>query len=296
MPATTSGVDAGAAVGLGSLHEPTPDAASRPTDEDILAQENMIRMAEASRVNYIGDLEGMTALYSEYERGSAVFRRKIESLSATYSHMRRTRGDGNCFFRGFCFAYLEYLSVSGDEEERERFRGVMSRSADMLEQGGFDRIVFEDALDVLTDLAGTREQSPSVEEILLSMRDEGTSQMLVMLLRFVTSAEIQRRTDFFAPFVLGMTDMTVGEFCNKSVVVMGEESDHIHIVALSDALGVPLRVMYLDGSPAGFDGAVDAEAGTVPHHDFVPEGCSKEPLFTLLYRPGHYDILYQGAK
>lgn len=43
MPATTSGVDAGAAVGLGSLHEPTPDAASRPTDEDILAQENMIR-------------------------------------------------------------------------------------------------------------------------------------------------------------------------------------------------------------------------------------------------------------
>lgn len=29
---------------------------------------------------------------SEYERGSAVFRRKIESLSATYSHMRRTRG------------------------------------------------------------------------------------------------------------------------------------------------------------------------------------------------------------
>lgn len=53
-------------------------------------------------------------------------------------------------------------------------------------------------------------------QILLSMRDEGTSQMLVMLLRFVTSAEIQRRTDFFAPFVLGMTDMTVGEFCNKS--------------------------------------------------------------------------------
>ena len=77
----------------------------------------------------------------------------------------------------------------------------------------------------------------------------------------------------------------------SAVVVMGEESDHIHIVALSDALGVPLRVMYLDGSPAGFDGAVDAEAGTVPHHDFVPEGCSKEPLFTLLYRPGHYDIL-----
>lgn len=79
---------------------------------------------------------------------------------------------------------------------------------------------------------------------------------------------------------------------------MGEESDHIHITALSDALGVPIRVEYLDRSSS--DGGV-----AVNHHDFVPstsgntDNLTKEtklglrrPLVTLLYRPGHYDILY----
>lgn len=192
------------------------------------------------------------------------------------------------------------------------------------------------------------------------MRDEGTSQMLVMLLRFIAAREIQRRADFFAPFILGMSDdyVTVDQFCNKSgvhrrveaawrscfgrpgwrgprqwsvsttvlcsrqtlsdvqapsnvhvvyvrlltsdpapdylaVMVMGEESDHIHIVALSDALSVPLSVIYLDGNPMGAFAAGDATGGgvTVAQHDFVPEGCTAGPLFSLLYRPGHYDIL-----
>lgn len=77
---------------------------------------------------------------------------------------------------------------------------------------------------------------------------------------------------------------------------MGEESDHVHITALSDALGVPIRVVYLDRS------SCDAGGVSVNHHDFLPgagdlpisSGSSEKsnPFITLLYRPGHYDILY----
>lgn len=78
---------------------------------------------------------------------------------------------------------------------------------------------------------------------------------------------------------------------------MGEESDHVHITAISDALGVPIRVVYLDRS------SCDKGGVSVNHHDFVPTssdhsnatGGSTEaikPFITLLYRPGHYDILY----
>lgn len=89
---------------------------------------------------------------------------------------------------------------------------------------------------------------------------------------------------------------------------MGEESDHVHITALSDALGVPIRVVYLDRS------SCDAGGVSVNHHDFIPNppsggdlplaaatataaggsGGSEiiKPFITLLYRPGHYDILY----
>lgn len=77
---------------------------------------------------------------------------------------------------------------------------------------------------------------------------------------------------------------------------MGEESDHVHITALSDALGVPIRVVYLDRS------SCDSAGVSVNHHDFIPavgglpnaSGSTEtvSPFITLLYRPGHYDILY----
>lgn len=77
---------------------------------------------------------------------------------------------------------------------------------------------------------------------------------------------------------------------------MGEESDHVHITALSDALGIPIRVVYLDRS------SCDTGGVSVNHHDFMPlagdlpsASCNAQksiPFITLLYRPGHYDILY----
>jgi len=120
-----------------------------------------------------------------------------------------------------------------------------------------------------------------------------------MFFRFVTSGEIQRRAEFFEPFISGLTNSTVIQFCKSSVEPMGEESDHVHIIALSDALGVPIRVMYLDRS------SCDTGNLSVNHHDFIPAANSSEgdaamglnpadekPYITLLYRPGHYDILY----
>jgi ubiquitin thioesterase protein OTUB1 len=60
---------------------------------------------------------------------------------------------------------------------------------------------------------------------------------------------------------------------------MYKESDHIHIIAMSTALNTGVRVRYMDRG-----------AGTeVTAHDF-PEGSI--PSIHLLYRPGHYDILY----
>lgn len=74
---------------------------------------------------------------------------------------------------------------------------------------------------------------------------------------------------------------------------MGEDCDHVHITALCDALGVPTRVECLDQSTS-------SSGDLMPkHHDFIPmqsgasdAGNPPVPLVTLLYRPGHYDILY----
>ena len=63
---------------------------------------------------------------------------------------------------------------------------------------------------------------------------------------------------------------------------------------------IPIRVVYLDRSMAAFAGGGSQDSAAVNHHDFVPEimqsGTTQvEPRVHLLYRPGHYDILYTKA-
>lgn len=57
---------------------------------------------------------------------------------------------------------------------------------------------------------------------------------------------------------------------------MYKESDHIHIIALARALGVGVHVKYMD-------------RGEGSDLDFLEEA---KVCVHLLYRPGHYDILY----
>lgn len=67
--------------------------------------------------------------------------------------------------------------------------------------------------------------------------------MLVMFVRFVASAHIFTREDHFLPFILGTMDNCIGvdDFRRRYVEVMGEESDHIQVVALSEAFRVRRR-------------------------------------------------------
>lgn len=68
---------------------------------------------------------------------------------------------------------------------------------------------------------------------------------------------------------------------------MGLESDNIHIIALAKAAGVPLRVIYMDRS----------EQCSLTTHDFSgrddENSSTSKPMITMLYRPGHYDLLYE---
>lgn len=87
-------------------------------------------------------------------------------------------------------------------------------------------------------------QAPlTVHELCMRLNDENMSNLIIMFIRLVTSAEIQRRAEFFMPFIAGMTEtfMETEDFCRRFVECMGEESDHIQLVAAADAFQVRRR-------------------------------------------------------
>ncbi|KAK7302672.1 hypothetical protein RJT34_13565 [Clitoria ternatea] len=287
-------------IGSATATEPGFDEWDNFGDEDIMQQQSAIQAEEAKKVPFVGDKEPLCSLAAEYQSGSPILLQKIKVLDEQYAAIRRTRGDGNCFFRSFMFSYLEHILEFQDQAEIDRIKANVEKSRKALQTLGYAELTFEDFfalfLEQLESVIQGKETSISHEELVLRSRDQSVSDYVVMFFRFVTSAEIQKRTEFFEPFILGLTNTTVEQFCKSSVEPMGEESDHVHITALSDALGIPIRVVYLDRS------SCDSGGVSVNHHDFMPmasdlpnASCSSvknNPFITLLYRPGHYDILY----
>ncbi|CAG9129265.1 hypothetical protein JYU34_008406 [Plutella xylostella] len=252
-------------------------------DELIMKQQREIEKEISESIPLVGELEDITSLEKEYFE-DPVYLLKVKDLTSKYKHIRRTRPDGNCFFRAFSYAYLENLLT--DKTEYEKFYEIAKNSKDILVALGFSQFTVEDFYETFMEVVQrVGEQAAGAEGALPAARAElhdrfnkqGYSDYIVVYLRLVTSGQLQTQHDFYQNFIEG--PRTVTEFCRQEVEPMYKESDHIHIIALSNALNVGVRVKYMDRG----------EGSQVIAHDF-PEGA--KPLVHLLYRPGHYDILY----
>ena len=69
-------------------------AGDRPSDADILAHAASVREEQASRP-LIGAREPLSSLVEDFAGGAPALVRKCEALASRYSHVRRTRRDGN---------------------------------------------------------------------------------------------------------------------------------------------------------------------------------------------------------
>lgn len=89
----------------------------------------------------VSEQQRIDTLGNEYT-DDRVYCSKVRDLGAKYSALRRTRPDGNCFFRAFAYAYLEYLVRN--KEEYARFRELAQKSKERLVKLGFPEFTLED--------------------------------------------------------------------------------------------------------------------------------------------------------
>ncbi|XP_068143530.1 ubiquitin thioesterase otubain-like [Drosophila tropicalis] len=229
----------------------------------------------------VSDQLPLTCLKAEYN-GDEVFTAKIQDLAKRYKYMRRTRPDGNCFFRAFAYSYLEYLTCNS--HAYQEFLRLAEGSKDKLIELGFPSFTLEDFHETFMEVVKRvcPESSAGASDIVQAelhkvFNEQGYSDYVVVYLRLITSGQLQEDANFYQNFIEG--SFTIEEFRHQEVEPMYKESDHIHIIALCTALSAGVRVEYLDRG----------EGGTVKTHDF-PE--RTDPKVFLIYRPGHYDILY----
>ncbi|XP_060063691.1 ubiquitin thioesterase OTUB1-like [Ylistrum balloti] len=240
-----------------------------------MEQQRKIEKEVAENQALVSLMIDFDAVSADYSKEDETYLGKIQDLKSRYKCVRKTRGDGNCFYRAFGFAYLEQLLTN--QVDFSRFKEVASRSKEELVDLGFPRFTIEDFHDTFMDVVEKVGTPCTKEELHETFNDQGTSDYLVVYLRLLVSGYLQKEAEFFQNFIEG--ERSVREFCNQEVEPMGKESDHLQVMALTSALGVAVRVVYMDRG----------DSSRCNHHDFPEDSV---PSVYLLYRPGHYDILY----
>ena len=236
-------------------------------DAAILDQQHRIEEDIAKSQPLVDEISSLIDFQKDYVDNPRFFSGLDHLLhNQAYTSIRRIRGDGNCFYRGFLYRLLESLT---SDERLSAFLHTIEASKPPLLQQGYDEMTIDPFYDEFIEFL-TQFQLSELHAYFNSM----DSNYLVWYMRLLTAGYLKAHSDRFLPFV---NEPSIQEFCQKHVEPMGKECEQVQIIALTEALQTGVNIEYLDGN--------DQRIHLGPETSGVSN-------ITLLYRPGHYDILY----
>ncbi|KAL6660345.1 hypothetical protein ACP70R_001891 [Stipagrostis hirtigluma subsp. patula] len=222
----------------------------------------------------IGCQEPISTLVHE-SRNNSIIQKKIKLLGEQYSLVRRPRRDGSSFYRAFLFSYLQE-NIGRMQDSRAEFTRLMecvARSNDDFSCLNWDSAYFLNPEGYFSSVVSEfrhwvhlAANGLSADDLYKRNQQEIMSSRILSLLRLLTETEIRAKAEHYKPYFPEYK--TALEFCLKVVRPMDIEVDSVQIRALSNALGIPLRVEVADASLQF--GIVQAK-----NHDFFPQSESR---------------------
>lgn len=107
--------------------EPVTDAKKyNQTQAQLEAIEDEIKATQVLTSELL-DLSTLKKDYPSSENSSKYFLLGIEALFKKYTKLRKTRGDGNCYYRSFLYSLSEKLLNNPGEKERVLRYGTLLR-------------------------------------------------------------------------------------------------------------------------------------------------------------------------
>jgi ubiquitin thioesterase protein OTUB1 len=242
--------------------------------------------AEVKKQPFISEMKEISV--EEYEEGS-VFATKLRVLSMTHPRLRHIRRDGNCFYRCVLMALVDE-TVENEAKRRKLVETARKFFDVMIGEFGMSEMIVEDFRDALVDTIGR--YAVGIDAIVRDLNEEyGPCDSAVAFLRLILSVYIQQNAGFFEPLVAATSpsSTTLKQFCAVDVEPMYKDVDQLHLIAFARAINIRIIVYYIDQSNANNDDV----PGKCTTYDFRGDGEAEDFTVSLLYRPGHYDILYK---
>lgn len=203
-------------------------------------------------------------------------RQRLERLKEEFDSFRKSRGDGNCYYRAVGVSYLEHLC---------RFQNYAPFLHDFIQSlcnnsGYFtvrhfnmqNRGYLVSALISLYNDASKTHTMLKLEELL---QDPEFDMAIIAEMRCITAnyLEINKDSDDIAPFLFDGIENKLRE-----ILTYGNEAEGIEFSCLARGLGVFIKHISM----------VDDHSYDV----YGPENVECAPLLHVLYKGGHYDMIY----
>ncbi|KAI1392491.1 cysteine proteinase [Hypoxylon trugodes] len=244
----------------------------------------------------VGDRRPSTVITEEYAKSDPIYVAKTMALPQTYSHYRPVQGDGNCGWRAIAFAYFETLVRCGDINQVQGELARVTSLNEFIENiGGHSAWLFEDMVSVTFDLFNAIANAMSAGQdampfVIEKFNNPELSQSIVYHQRLLASSWLKGNYAQYEPWITG----GVEGYVQDTIMPIDREIDHIGVVLLHDVLLKPanivLEIAYLDRSEG-----VEVNVHRMPEEANGQDPSLLGPIIYLLYRPGHYDILYRDS-
>ena len=261
--------------------------------------------AEQESQPLLSDREPPSALLPAYADNPA-FSAKLADLCARWRGIRRCRGDGQCFYRSLLVSMGEKVidarvTLPGGggggggggaplQAAYEALLATVAGAEARLVALGYPASTVPDFLEALSDwlLALAAPGASAEASVHAPFREKMTGWYILYGLRLLTALELRSHEEEYGAFIVGATEhASVAAFCEAEVEASAVDADELQITALVRVLKGALTIAYLDASPG------DAVTLITFPRDAAPEAAAALPLLaTLLYRPGHYDVVY----
>lgn len=262
------------------------DPTCKPAVDDVQkqnelteAQLNQIEQ-EQKKTPLVGDRVPFEIVVMEYDPAeSSEYYTKAKELLETYGDIRLIRRDGNCFYRAVLVAQIELMLK--DPEECKRFEQICRGWQERLIKLGYPDFTTTDFCEVFYKwMNPIWSRQADVRKIFDDLNDDNEANYLIIFLRLITAGFLKEHSEEYAPFI---EDCSLADYCTTEIESMWKDADHLAVTGLVNAIGQSIRVQYMDQNAAPNGGL---------YYDFPPDQ-TEAPRITLLYRPGHYDLVYR---
>ena len=249
-------------------------------NELSIEYENALRQEIELNSPLISDQLPIIVLLSDYENNFN-YSKSIKEITNKYKFIRKVRRDGNCFYRSFIYRLFEHICMKNNKEMFEYIKKKITDAKDLIQNNGYDWTFIQDFYNIFNNQFNTafnslQSKGVSVRDYLDTLfSDKEAGNYLIYFIRFCIAAYLKENSFLYEVYV----DMPFQNWITNEVEAIDHEADQIQIMACVNYFDIGVRIEYLN-----------PDKNEVMK--FPEDKPDKDIFITVLFTPGHYDILY----